>query len=394
MSEVYKCSDIKDIVKICNLLLKKYPENKRSLNIEMKQTLETNPIIYYITSSIQKDIDKISEDTTIITIPINVNIEVIYGDTDSCFLKFTTNFKNDIDVNKETISSYNYNRQITYTLANLCGDKLTKDIFKRPPIELEYEKIFQPFVLLTKKRYIGAKYENPFKLSKIDYKGIALTRRDYALITKKCYQELIDILMKSNDNSSLEITNNIYKSYVEKLYNHSVNIDDLMLSSQIARDYSCKLCKEKTCWILKCTKCNTVNYKKTENCNKCHKEFDCLHSFSLTQINLAQKMLSRNEDIQINDRIAYLYYETLESLNKSSKIPKNQLGETREYITEHKLNYNRLHYIEQLAKTILSFLKITSHKDDLKKLIEFTNEKITLLNGVKLKESDFTELDE
>jgi hypothetical protein len=387
MSEFYYCTDITDIVKISNILLKKYPKN--NINISFINGL------YCIESLL----DNLVKTEITISIPINVNIEVIYGDTDSCFLKFTTNFKTDIEnsFDNEKISAYNYNRQITYTLANLCGDKLTKDIFKRPPIELEYEKIFQPFVLLTKKRYIGAKYENPFILSKIDYKGIALTRRDYALITKKCYQELIDILMKSNDDSSLEIVKEIYKSYIDKLYNHSVNIDDLMLSSQIAKDYSCKLCKEKTCWILKCSNCNTVNYKKKETCQKCNKTFACLHSFSLTQINLAQKMLSRNEDIQINDRIAYLYYETMESLCKSSKIPKNELGETRDYISEHNLNYNRLYYIEQLAKTILSFLKISfsrSHQDDFKKLIEYTNYKIVLLNGVKLKESDFKELDE
>jgi len=97
--------------------------------------------------------------------------------TDSVFLKF-----------KYNRDDFERNRRDTFRLATVCGDNLTNDIFNRKPIELEFEKVFHPFILLTKKRYIANKFENtkdPFDLKGVDAKGIALTRRDYCQMVKK-----------------------------------------------------------------------------------------------------------------------------------------------------------------------------------------------------------------
>jgi hypothetical protein len=55
------------------------------------------------------------------------------------------------------------------------------------------------------------------------------------------------------------------------------------------------------------------------------------------------------------------------------------------------LKYNRLCYLEQLAKPLLSFfciiLKDFDDKSD--ELINYVNKKITSIGGKKLKESDF-----
>ena len=65
------------------------------------------------------------------------------------------------------------------------------------PHDLEYEKTFWPFILFSKKRYIGNKYE--FKTGEKDYKetsmGIVLKRRDNAEIVKHVYGGVINILM-------------------------------------------------------------------------------------------------------------------------------------------------------------------------------------------------------
>mgnify|MGYP001021097576 FL=1 len=60
--------------------------------------------------------------------------------TDSVFLRFQYNRED-----------FNENRKDTFRLATVCGDNLTQDIFNRKPIELEFEKVFHPFILLTKK---------------------------------------------------------------------------------------------------------------------------------------------------------------------------------------------------------------------------------------------------
>lgn len=41
-----------------------------------------------------------------------------------------------------------------------------------PPIRLEFEKVYCPFLLMNKKRYAGLLFTNPTKHDKIDSKGI------------------------------------------------------------------------------------------------------------------------------------------------------------------------------------------------------------------------------
>ena len=64
------------------------------------------------------------------------------------------------------------------------------------PHDLEYEKTYWPFLILTKKRYVGNKYEfNPDKY-KQDYNGIVLKRRDNAPIVKHIYGGVVNIILK------------------------------------------------------------------------------------------------------------------------------------------------------------------------------------------------------
>jgi DNA polymerase elongation subunit (family B) len=67
------------------------------------------------------------------------------------------------------------------------------------PHDLEYEKTFWPFMILTKKRYVGNKYEfNPNKY-KQDFMGIVLKRRDNAPIVKEICSGIIDYLINKRD---------------------------------------------------------------------------------------------------------------------------------------------------------------------------------------------------
>ena len=53
------------------------------------------------------------------------------------------------------------------------------------PHDLEYEKTYWPFLILTKKRYVGNKYEFDPNKYKQDCMGIVLKRRDNAPIVKE-----------------------------------------------------------------------------------------------------------------------------------------------------------------------------------------------------------------
>ena len=119
---------------------------------------------------------------------VKTNAEYVYGDTDSVFFKF--NLK-DLDGNKivgrEAL-------EITIELAKQAGHLATK--FLKRPHDLEYEKTFMPFILLSKKRYVGMLYEDNPDKGKIKFMGIVLKRRDNAAIVKDVYGGIIDKIVK------------------------------------------------------------------------------------------------------------------------------------------------------------------------------------------------------
>jgi len=300
--------------------------------------------------------------------------------TDSIFLSIKFNRNN-----------FQENRKDAFKLAIICGDKIT-EMFNRDPINLEFEKVYQPFILLTKKRYIGNKYEDtrdPLKLKTLTTSGIAITKRNYCNMVKKCYKEVIDIIM---DSSDLEKAILVYKKYIDRIDNYQIDQEDLVISAQIGKEYSCKTCKKKTEWIIKCDKCKTINNKMTPICsgtyknNKCNKKFECLHTFSLGHINLAQRFLFRNEEICIGDRIQYIFVES----NKKD-VQKSELTEDPTYAKLNCLKYNRGCYLEQLAKSVMGFFKVVLQNEDelTDDLLEFTNEKLIEFGSSKLKISDF-----
>jgi len=317
--------------------------------------------------------------------------ELILYNTDSIFCK--------VKFNRD---DFEKNRIDTFKLAELCGEKLTNEVFDRPPIVLEFEKVFHPFILLTKKRYIANKFENmkdPFQLKGIDAKGIALTRRDYCKMVKNCYQEIINTIMSdktttgemkvdNNTTDSIKLSIDVYKKYINDIYNYKIKIDDLIISAMLAKEYSCKLCKKKCEWILKCDKCKTPNPGKLNICKtqKCKNPINCPHTFSLAHINLAQELLKRNEEVSVGDRIAYIFVES-----DNTKAQKNELAEDPKYAIQNNLKFNRTCYLEQLAKPILGFFKIVL-KDNLELLdetINYTNDMLIKCGGKALRPSDF-----
>ena len=113
---------------------------------------------------------------------------MIVHNTDSIFFKFNLRDKdgNKI-VGREAL-------EITIELAKEAGHLATK--FLKQPHDLEYEKTFMPFILLSKKRYVGMLYENDPDKGKIKFMGIVLKRRDNAAIVKDIYGGIIDKIVK------------------------------------------------------------------------------------------------------------------------------------------------------------------------------------------------------
>ena len=103
-------------------------------------------------------------------------------------------------------------------------------------------------------------------------------------------------------------------------------------------------------------------------------------------VQLAERLKSRKEEVQVGDRIPYIFIET-----DDPKMAKSELGEDPKYAILNNLKYNRKCYIEQLAKPILGFYKVVlkDREDLLDHIIDYTNDLLVKCGGKKLKPSDF-----
>jgi len=117
--------------------------------------------------------------------------EIVYGDTDSIFIDFHAKDADGIPLKgKEGLKK---SIELGVEAENFIQQ------FLKPPHRLEYEKTFWPFILFTKKRYIGYKYEFDVNKYKETSMGIVLKRRDNAKIVKHVYGGVLDILLKERN---------------------------------------------------------------------------------------------------------------------------------------------------------------------------------------------------
>jgi DNA polymerase elongation subunit (family B) len=152
--------------------------------------------------------------------------EYIYGDTDSVFFTFNLQTPEGKPIRgKEAL-------EITIELAQEAGHLASK--FLKAPHDLEYEKTFMPFCLLSKKRYVGMLYETDPTKCKRKEMGIVLKRRDNAPIVKDIYGGIIDILMKEqNIQKAIEFLKSCLKNIVDEKY----PIEKLIITKSLRSGY-------------------------------------------------------------------------------------------------------------------------------------------------------------
>ena len=226
---------------------------------------------------------------------------LILKNTDSIFCKFPLK-----DEEGELICG-----KQSLPVAIKVGKTIEKNIASIMPYpqKLNYEKCLYPFILFSKKRYVGNLYEMDVEKFKQKSMGIVLKRRDNANIVKKIYGGIIDIILNKQD---LELSVKFLREELTDLVNGKTDLKDLMLSKTLKASY-----KDPT--------------------------------------KIAHKVLADRIGIRdignkpaINDRIAYIYIK-----NPSAKLQGDKI-ETLEYILENKLEPDYLHYItNQIMKPIL-----------------------------------------
>ncbi len=152
--------------------------------------------------------------------------KVVYGDTDSIFIKY----KLEDDNGKPLEGKEALKKSIELGVET---EKGMKSLMKKPH-NLEYEKTFYPFCLLSKKRYVGRKYEFDLDKYVLNAMGIVLKRRDNAAIVKYVYGGIIDrIMAREPIQNSIDF---LQKSLMD-LLNGKFSIDYLIISKSLRTDY-------------------------------------------------------------------------------------------------------------------------------------------------------------
>ena len=243
--------------------------------------------------------------------------ELELKNTDSCFLKYNTYSENDVELKDKERLRYGIQKSI-----NLSNDIR---LILRKPHDLEYEKTFYPFILFSKKRYIGYLYEEDWNITpKLKYMGIVLKRRDNANIVKIFYKGIITRLL---EDKTIDSAVEFLKEKLEELICGKFPMEDLTITKTL-RGY----------------------YKNPEGI--AHKV-------------LADRMGERDPGNKpsSNDRIPFVYINVKE--RKGQKILQGDRVEHPDYIRENNLKINYKFYItNQLMKPIMQILELCLNKPE------------------------------
>ncbi|XP_063824008.1 DNA polymerase zeta catalytic subunit [Ostrinia nubilalis] len=141
----------------------------------------------------------------------NWNAKVVYGDTDSMFVVVPGG-----------------TRAEAFAIGQQIADAVTAD--NPSPVALKLEKVYQPCILQTKKRYVGYMYESPEQEKPIyEAKGIETVRRDGCPAGVKLLQRSLCELFETGDMSRVK---RLVTSTLAKLIDGSMPLPELFFTRE------------------------------------------------------------------------------------------------------------------------------------------------------------------
>jgi DNA polymerase delta subunit 1 len=268
--------------------------------------------------------------------------QVIYGDTDSIFVKFPTK-----------------DLQTSMDMARKAAEIITAS--GRKAHKIEYEKTFYPFVLFCRKRYVGMMYEDDTTKCKRKSMGIAVKRRDNAPIVKDIFGGALDILMEQRD---IRKAQQFVQDMLVKVIKNEMPLEKYIVTKQLRDDYK--------------------------------------NPDQIAHAVLADRMKTRDEGSapQVGDRLAYIYVaERKDNKKQGDKI------EQIDYVKEKGLKPDTEFYITNQIQNPLSqmfalaleqldgYVKKRDYDKELAEMIDDgMDEEDATLKILKLKEKELDKL--
>ena len=243
------------------------------------------------------------------------------------------------------------------------------------PINLQFENLYQRYLLLSKKRYIAYAVNRAGEIIAVIKKGVVLTRRDNCEVLRSMYKDMVTAILDRKEEQAVMY---ILYDWVHKLFTRQVPDTKLIIYTGVksVMNYAKKQPAPK-------------NARATENVyiDEDKRPIDDpigpldprLVYPNLPQVLLALKMMRRGDDVPPNTRLEYLYLETAGA---------EHLGEKAEdftYYKEHKdelgLRPDYLHYVEKQFSNPATELLEVKYPPTIKLPYEKIDEKIVRLFG-------------
>ena len=192
--------------------------------------------------------------------------------------------------------------------------------------QLEYEKTYQPYILFSKKRYVGKLYEfntnqepGPEQGWKLDYKGIVLKRRDNCGILKKFYKGCLMHIMDGNTEEAFEFLDESLKNLLNNHKLKKYTIDNFTITKTLKP---------------------LTSYKPDKKTGKVH----------LAHVMLAERVKERDPGnaFQSNERVPYCFIEV--KGNQKGLLQGDKV-ETPSYIENNDKKLDYLYYIKKQLQT-------------------------------------------
>ncbi|KAJ3332402.1 DNA-directed DNA polymerase delta [Blyttiomyces sp. JEL0837] len=139
--------------------------------------------------------------------------KVIYGDTDSVMVKFGV----------KTVEE-------AMKLGREAATYVTGHFIK--PINLDFEKVYYPYLLINKKRYAGLYWTNPNKYDKMDCKGIETVRRDSCRMVSVVIDTCLQKILVERDVKGAE---EYVKRVISDLLQNKIDLSQLVISKALGK---------------------------------------------------------------------------------------------------------------------------------------------------------------
>ena len=295
-----------------------------------------------------KDSKEYAENASNFPLIPNYKCTVVYGDTDSIYCNF--HVSKDIPHIDRVQRSMEIGVEVSSEITKFLRNQLVHRLPAEKWVELEFEKIYYPFLQFAKKRYVGPVYmehDGIMKKDKVDAKGIVLTRRDNCPLLKKVYRECLDQLIDIDLTKSERIIESVkvLKRNIRDMFAGKMDMDMFTLSKSLRNEYNSK------------TK-GPMSFDEILDPSTLESD---LVGISQSHVRLARKMYARDSGSapRPGDRVKYVFVYPSKSNERKKDHLQWELTEHPDYVKENNVELNYLYYFDkQLTLPLISLFEI------------------------------------